>query len=55
MELPKGASKTVVAVAKQIVEKKGTQELRRLAKIHHRTTSKVLNPFPHFFLPSPSQ
>jgi ribonuclease HIII len=55
MELPKGASKTVVAVAKQIVEKKGAQELRRLAKIHHRTTSKVLNPFPHFFLPSPSQ
>jgi len=54
-KLPKGASKTVVAVAKKIVEEKGAQELRRLAKIHHRTTSKVLNPSPHFFLPSPSQ
>lgn len=55
MELPKGASKIVVAVAKQIVEKKGAQELHRLVKIHHRTTSKVLNPIPYFFLPSPSQ
>jgi ribonuclease HIII len=55
MELPKGASKIVVAAAKKIVEKKGAQELRRLAKIHHRTTSKVLNPSPHFFLPSSSQ
>jgi ribonuclease HIII len=55
MKLPKGASQTVVTVAKKIFEEKGAQELRRLVKIHHRTTSKVLNPSSHFFLPSPSQ
>jgi ribonuclease HIII len=42
MELPKGASKIVISIAKKIVEIKGPQELFKLAKIHHRTTSKIL-------------
>jgi ribonuclease HIII len=41
IELPKGASKIVVTIAKQIVEKEGAQELRKVAKIHHKTTIKV--------------
>jgi ribonuclease HIII len=42
IELPKGASKIVVSIAKKIVEKKGPQELHKVAKIHHKTTFKIL-------------
>jgi ribonuclease HIII len=42
MELPKGSSKAVISVAKKIVEIKGPQELPKVAKIHHQTTSKIL-------------
>jgi ribonuclease HIII len=42
IELPKGASEIVVTIAKQIVEREGPQELRKVAKIHHKTTFKVL-------------
>jgi ribonuclease HIII len=42
VELPKGASEVVVTAAKRIVEKKGSAELRKLVKLHHRTTGKVL-------------
>jgi ribonuclease HIII len=41
IELPKGASEIVVKMARWIVEKEGAQELRKVAKFHHKTTSKV--------------
>lgn len=40
--LPKGASEVVVAAAKRIVERKGLEELRKLVKLHHKTTHKIL-------------
>ena len=40
--LPKGASEKVIVVAKQIVEGRGAAELRKVAKLHHRTTTKIL-------------
>ncbi len=39
--LPKGASDSVVAAAKLIVQSVGTGELRNVAKLHHKTTQKV--------------
>lgn len=42
LELPKGASETVITAAKQVVEKKGSEELRKVAKLHHKTTRKIL-------------
>ncbi len=42
IELPKGASEAVVTAAERIVVEKGAQELRKLAKLHHRTTFKVM-------------
>jgi ribonuclease HIII len=43
VELPKGASDAVVNAGKEVVKKKGMNELRKLAKVHHKTTEKVLN------------
>jgi len=40
--LPKGASDAVVNVGKEVVKQKGASELRKLAKVHHKTTDKVL-------------
>ena len=40
--LPKGASDLVVSVARSIVGKTGPQELRNVAKLHHRTTQRVI-------------
>lgn len=40
--LPKGASKTVVAVAKSLIEKNGTDVLKKIAKLHFKTTKEVL-------------
>lgn len=40
--LPKGASDIVVLPARQIVEKKGIGEIKKVAKLHHKTTQKVL-------------
>ena len=40
--LPKGASEKVIVAGKQIVEGKGADELRKVAKLHHRTTTKIL-------------
>lgn len=40
--LPKGASDIVVQPARQIVEKKGIGEIKKVAKLHHKTTQKVL-------------
>ncbi len=42
MKLPKGASKAVIEAARQIVEVKGRDVLRKVAKLHFRTTGKVL-------------
>jgi ribonuclease HIII len=41
-KLPKGASKTVVTVAKQLVEKNGREILKKVAKLHFKTTKEVL-------------
>ncbi len=40
--LPKGASNAVVQPAQLIIEKKGIGELKKIAKLHHKTTQKVL-------------
>jgi ribonuclease HIII len=40
--LPKGASDSVITVAKLIVQSVGIGELRSIAKLHHRTTQKVM-------------
>jgi len=42
IELPKGASDLVVTAARRIVEAKGSAELRKVAKLHHKTTQKIL-------------
>jgi ribonuclease HIII len=42
IELPKGASEAVVIAANQVVEKRGKDELRKLAKLHHKTTQKIV-------------
>lgn len=42
IELPKGASEAVVVAGKQIVAKKGRNGLRKVAKLHHKTTLKIL-------------
>ena len=41
--LPKGASAAVITVGKQVVEKRGGEELKKVAKLHHKTTQKILN------------
>ena len=41
MVLPKGASETVVEAAKAILHAKGIAALRKVAKLHHKTTTKV--------------
>jgi len=40
--LPKGASDAVIQAAKKFVEKYGRNELRQVAKLHFRTTVRVL-------------
>ena len=42
IELSKGASEAVIVVAKQIVANKGSGELRKVAKLHHKTTHKIM-------------
>jgi ribonuclease HIII len=42
VNLPKGASEAVITVAKRIVGIKGSEELRRVAKLHHKTTQKIM-------------
>lgn len=41
IELPKGASEAVVIAGKQIIDKRGPDDLRKVAKLHHKTTHKV--------------
>jgi ribonuclease HIII len=40
--LPKGASDMVIQPALDIVKKRGIDELKRIAKLHHKTTQKIL-------------
>jgi ribonuclease HIII len=42
LALPKGASQTVIDVAKQIVQNHGEEGLRKFAKLHFKTTASVL-------------
>ncbi len=42
INLPKGASDAVVSAGKDIVRERGEKELRNVAKLHHRTTVKIL-------------
>jgi ribonuclease HIII len=44
--LPRGASDSVIAAAKLIVQSRGVSELRTVAKLHHRTTQKVVGDEP---------
>ena len=43
MELPKGASAAVVSCARRIVKEFGKNQLRKVAKLHFRTTQEVLS------------
>jgi ribonuclease HIII len=44
IDLPKGASSLVIKQAKEIVEKSGEDSLRKIAKLHFKTTKSVLKP-----------
>ncbi len=41
IDFPKGASNTVVDAAKAFVQKHGVEQLRKIAKLHHKTTDKI--------------
>jgi ribonuclease HIII len=40
--LPKGASDAVIQPARQIVERNGSAELKKVAKLHHKTTQRII-------------
>jgi ribonuclease HIII len=42
IELPKGASQAVVPAARRVVNQRGQAELRKVAKLHHKTTAKII-------------
>ncbi len=42
VELPKGASQRVIEVGREFIEKRGIQQLAKVAKLHFSTTQKVL-------------
>lgn len=42
VDLPKGASAAVVNAGRELVGRKGAEELRKVAKLHHKTTEKIL-------------
>lgn len=44
MTLPKGASNTVVEAGIKFVSQHGAAELGKVAKLHHKTTEKILSP-----------
>jgi ribonuclease HIII len=41
-ELPKGSSESVVIAGRRVVKEKGEEELRIVAKLHHKTTHKII-------------
>ncbi len=44
--LPKGASDLVIQPALDIIKKRGVDELKKIAKLHHKTTQKILKRIP---------
>jgi len=40
--LPKGASDAVIQPARQIIERRGSAELKKVAKFHHKTTQRII-------------
>jgi ribonuclease HIII len=40
--LPKGASALVIQPALDIIKKRGIDEIKKVAKLHHKTTQKIL-------------
>jgi ribonuclease HIII len=40
--LPKGASDAVIHPARQIIGKRGGAELKKVAKLHHKTTQRII-------------
>ncbi len=42
LELPKGASPPVEAAARELVRREGAEALRRFAKVHFKTTARIL-------------
>jgi ribonuclease HIII len=42
IRLPKGASDTVIQPAQDIIKKRGIDDLKKIAKLHHKTTQKIL-------------
>ncbi|HUL36920.1 MAG TPA: ribonuclease HIII, partial [Thermodesulfobacteriota bacterium] len=42
ISLPKGASDRVIQPALDVIKKRGIDELRKVAKLHHKTTQKIL-------------
>jgi ribonuclease HIII len=44
IELPKGASDSVVTAGKQFVQTHGHNSLVKIAKLHHKTTEKIKGP-----------
>jgi len=43
IDLPKGASQTVIENAKKVVDMYGKETLRKVAKLHFKTTTAVVN------------
>ena len=44
IELPKGASDSVVNAGKRFVQTHGDNSLGKIAKLHHKTTDKIRGP-----------
>ncbi|MCK4814185.1 ribonuclease HIII, partial [bacterium] len=42
LNLPKGASQQVVIAAREIIKKSGEEELKKIAKLHFKTTKDAL-------------
>ncbi len=47
LNLPKGASQQVVIAAREIIKKSGEEELRKIAKLHFKTTKDALRGLKH--------
>lgn len=47
LNLPKGASQQVVIIAREIIKKKGEEELKKIAKLHFKTTKDALRGIKH--------
>ncbi len=54
LNLPKGASQQVVIAAREIIKRKGEEELKKIAKLHFKTTKEAISGLKHYqhLLPS---